>query len=243
MRIIEIMRRSLLSALSVTPFTRQGMGNCVYFVAALAAGQLQTAYAADAALSPTAVMTGKAPSGTNIKPTAKPEWQDLNATQQKALKPLALHWSSMSEGHKRKWLAMSQNFAALPLPEQALMHERMNEWATLSAQERSQARLNYAGVKALPSEERLAKWQAYQALSAEEKQHLAATAPAKLLGAAAAVKPVAPQRLTVTPTPVKSGDGSAMPIRTPKIAAAPNQVDHKTLLPQHVPPHDTASSQ
>jgi len=208
------------------------------------AAACSTAVHAVETVPPVAPATAKAPVvPTAIRPASKPEWQALTAVQQHALKPLAQHWVNMSEGHKRKWLTMSQNFAALPALEQTLMHERMTEWATLSAQERSQARLNYAGVKTLPSDERLAKWQAYQALSTAQKQQLAANAPTKPVGAATAVKPVAPQRLTVTPTPAKSADNGATTVRTPKIAAAPNQVDHKTLLPQQVPLGESLHSQ
>lgn len=181
-----------------------------------------------------------APATTNAAPavklSSKPEWHQLTAAQQLALKPLMSNWVNISEGHKRKWLAISQNFATLPAAEQTRMHERMTEWAALSPAERSQARLNYAGARELPADERLAKWQAYQALTPEQRQQLAATGgPTKPAGAAPAVKPVAPQKLTIVPTPVARlpGDTSA-PLRSPKIAAAPHQVDHNTLLPQPV---------
>jgi hypothetical protein len=75
----------------------------------------------------------------------------------------------------------------------------MNEWVTLSPQQRAQARLNFARTKELSKqltpEEKKAKWQTYQALSPEEKQKLAAKASPKPVGAATAVKPVAPQKL------------------------------------------------
>ncbi len=170
-----------------------------------------------------------------LKTTAKPEWHELTAAQQLALKPLMSNWGNISEGHKRKWLAVSQNFGTLPVTEQNRMHERMTEWAALSPLERSQARLNYAGARELPADERLAKWQAYQALTPEQRQQLAATGgPTKPVGAAAATKPVAPQKLTLIPTPVVKLPGDTSTRHSPKIAAAPHQVDHNTLLPQPV---------
>lgn len=170
-----------------------------------------------------------------LKTTTKPEWHELTVAQQLALKPLMSNWGNISEGHKRKWLAVSQNFGTLPVAEQSRMHERMTEWAALSPLERSQARLNYAGVRELPADERLAKWQAYQALTPEQRQQLAATGgPIKPVGAATAAKPVAPQKLTLIPAPVVKLPGDTSTRHSPKIATAPHQVNRHTLLPQPV---------
>jgi hypothetical protein len=65
----------------------------------------------------------------------------------------------------------------------------------------------------------------HQQLSAEEKRKLAAKAP-KAPSAAAAVKPVAPEKLAGTPKARAKAQNKAA-----RIAAAPNQVDHNTLLP------------
>lgn len=131
--------------------------------------------------------------------TGKPLWSELTTPQQQALQPLAGTWGTISEAQKRKWLAVSKNYSSLPPLEQATMHGRMNEWAGLSPLQRAEARLNFATTKELSKqltpEEKLAKWQTYQSLSAEEKQELAQKARAKPAGAALAIKPVAPQKL------------------------------------------------
>lgn len=133
----------------------------------------------------------------------KPTWADITPKQRQSLKPLMGTWETMSEGQKRKWLEISKNYPALSLADQATMHSRMNEWVALSPQERAQARLNFATTKELSkqlsAEEKKAKWQSYQALSLDEKQKLAAKGTPKPTGAATAVKPVAPQKLAVTP--------------------------------------------
>lgn len=186
-------------------------------------------------LAPSAVV--KKPIPSVVKTATRPSWAELTSAQQQALKPLAANWSNISEGHKRKWLAISQNFSSLPSSEQQLIHGRMTEWAALSPQERSLARLNYAGARELSADERLAKWQAYQALSPEQKQKLAATGPVKPVGAATAVKPVAPQKLTATPVAVKAtGSSQQATVRPPpKIAATADQLDLNTLLPVNDP--------
>lgn len=134
----------------------------------------------------------------------RPAWVELTPMQQQALKPLASSWDTgISAPQKRKWLEVSKNFPTMPPDGQATMHSRMNEWVTLSPEQRAQARLNFAKTKELSEqltpEEKRAKWQTYQALSAEEKARLAAQAPTKTLGAAPAVKPVAPQKLAAVP--------------------------------------------
>lgn len=162
------------------------------------------------------------------KEEAQPTWTELTPQQQQALAPLAGTWKTLSEAHKRKWLALSQNYPGMSREEQTLLRSRMTEWAALTPQQRTQARLNFAETKKLPAEDKKAKWEAYQALPPEEKRKLAAGAAAAKPPpppTAAAVRPVPPQKLANVPARKSSA-------RTPRIAVAPNQVDHNTLLPQ-----------
>jgi Spy/CpxP family protein refolding chaperone len=134
---------------------------------------------------------------------SKPAWTELTPPQQQALKPLAATWNSISEPQKRKWLAVSKNYPALPPAGQATMHSRMNEWVAMSPQDRAAARLNFAKTnelsKQLTADEKKAKWETYQALRPEEKAKLAAKGSPKPTGAATAVKPVPTQKLAITP--------------------------------------------
>jgi len=144
------------------------------------------------------------------KPPSKPLWRDLTVRQQKALQPLALYWDELTEPHKRKWLAISRDYASLPASDQEVLHSRMTEWAKLSNQQREQARLNFADVKQVPADERKAKWEAYQALSDEEKSKLAARATTvKSPGAASTIRPVPRQKLA--PVPALGPDNLHMP--------------------------------
>jgi hypothetical protein len=155
----------------------------------------------------------------------RPLWMDLAESQQQALAPLAQLWPTMTEPHKRKWLAVSQNFGQLTADEQATVQGRMREWAALSPQQRTTARLNYADAKQLLQEDKKAKWEAYQALSPEAKQKLAAQQSQPIQGAAPAVKPVSAAKLTASP--VASAN---KPL--PRIAT--DQVAPTTLLPTPV---------
>jgi hypothetical protein len=160
------------------------------------------------------------------KAESSPTWAELNPAQKQALEPLATSWSRLGEAHKRKWLAVSSNFPAMPPAEQARLHSRMAEWAALSPQQRTQARLNFAEAQTLPADDKRAKWEAYQALPPEEKKKLAAGAGKPVPPTAAAVPPVKPQKLANVPKPKKAD------AKDPRIAVAPGQIDHNTLLPQ-----------
>jgi hypothetical protein len=166
------------------------------------------ASAASAAGKPAAVTTSAKPV------VSKPVWAELTVQQQTALRPLAPGWDTISEAQKRKWLEISKGYPSLTPEGQSIMHSRMTEWVGLSAQQRAQARLNFAKTKELSKEltpeEQQAKWQTYQALSDEEKQKLAAKANPKPAGAATAVKPVAQQKLAIIP-----------PAQTPQVTKAP----------------------
>ncbi|CAN7305138.1 DUF3106 domain-containing protein [Polaromonas sp. LjRoot131] len=179
----------------------------------------QPAKPATAASTPGA--TKPAASAPAKAAVSRPTWAELSPMQRQALAPLASSWNTnISEPQKRKWLEISKNYPSLPPEGQANLHSRMNEWVTLSPQQRAQARLNFAKTKELSKqltpEEKKAKWESYQALSPEEKQKLAAKASPKPAGAATAVKPVAPQKLApVPPHPVKASSKAA-----PKITAS-----------------------
>lgn len=158
-------------------------------------------------------------------PNQRPMWVDLTHAQQEALEPLSSRWDSMSEAHKRKWIALSHNFKSLSDEEQEKLHSRMAEWVGLTVQERVQARLNFAQTKKLAPEEKRAQWEAYQALTDEERKELATQAIVHPMGAATPAKPVPARKLAMVPV-------SKSTVRsTGKIETGPHHVDMHTLLP------------
>jgi hypothetical protein len=163
------------------------------------------------------------------RPAGVSGWNALTPAQQQALKPLQANWGTMTEAHQRKWIALSRTYPDMSPPEQARLHSRMTEWATLSPRQRAAARLNFAETKQHSADEKKAKWQAYQALSPEEKQKLAANAKSKPQGAAPAVKPVPTQKLAVVPSDPSSQK------KHPTIAGASGKLDQNTLLPHPAP--------
>ncbi len=199
--------------------------------AGMAWAQQPAAGAASSARAPAAVTASKPapPSKSAATRTSASGWSSLTPDQQQALKPLQANWGSMSEAHQRKWIALSRTYPTMSPPEQARLHSRMTEWATLSPRQRADARLNFAETKQHSPDEKKAKWQAYQALSPEEKQKLAANAKGKPQGAAPAVKPVPTQKLAVVPSAPSSQK------KHPTIAGASGKLDQNTLLPHPAP--------
>ncbi|MBA4113315.1 MAG: hypothetical protein C0492_08165 [Verminephrobacter sp.] len=161
-----------------------------------------------------------------------PGWETLNTPQKLALYPLADRWALLSGLQKRRWLALAQGFAALPSDEQARLHDRMTEWASLSAQQRNQARLNFAVTHRMAPEDKRTQWNAYQALSEEDKRKLAARAAQKPQGAAPALRPVSPKKLAKVPAAINAPGNPANP---PKVAPAPGTTA-RIAAPGGLPP-------
>ena len=151
-------------------------------------------------------------------------WQSLKGAQKKALAPLAPHWAQISPAQRNKWLAMSNNFDNLSNKEQAILHERMAEWSSLSPRQRAQARLNFNQTKTLDADAKKTQWEAYQALSPEDKKKLAAQQTTGIQGAATAFQAATPRK--IIPLPGKSIPAEAANKSTTSIV-----IDKKTLLP------------
>jgi hypothetical protein len=107
---------------------------------------------------------------TSISPTP---WTTLTQQQQQALAPLQSEWSRIDSVQQRKWLELAVRFPNIGAAERARIQERMAQWASLTPAKRSQVRLQFLEAQRVPAEQRQARWQEYQALSAEEKQTLA----------------------------------------------------------------------
>lgn len=213
----------LLGALAVA-------GSQVLVQMRMAPGTLVPAGAEAAVASPN---NARAPQAPGSFPTsaveAGPGWVTLTTPQKLALYPLAERWALLSEAQKRRWLALAASFASLPPEEQTKFHERMTNWASLSMQQRNQARLNFAVTNRLAPDDKRAQWEAYQALSEEERRALAARAAPKPKGAATALRPVPPKKLAQVPAATQ-----ANPAR-PNVPKIPLVIDKAPRIAAPVP--------
>lgn len=105
-------------------------------------------------------------------------WNKLKPTQREALKPLQQDWSSIDAARKQKWIELADRLHSLPAEERTRVQARMAEWAKLSPAERGQVRAQFQQAKQIPLPDRRSRWEAYQALTPEEKSQLAARAAA-----------------------------------------------------------------
>jgi hypothetical protein len=127
---------------------------------------------------------------TKVLEVTKPLWGELKPDQHKALAPLQGEWLKMSEGQKRKWLEISRNYNKFSADDQTRLHARMADWVRLSPDQRATARLNFSVAKTLTPEEKQKQWEAYQALSPDEKTKLQVNAQSSTPNSAAlAAKP------------------------------------------------------
>jgi len=156
-----------------------------------------------------------------------PAWNDLDANQKIALEPLQKLWSKMSDFQKQKWLVISKNYASMGADEQRRLQSRMNDWVSLSNQERAVARLNFAEVNKLSEDQKRVKWEAYQALEPDAKQKLLDATQPLPKGAAIAVHPTNKALLTTPPLPASAQ--STQSIRLPRIDIS--KISTQTLLP------------
>ncbi len=119
--------------------------------------------------------------------TQGPMWSKLTASQREALAPLESFWSDMEEHRRRKWIKIADRFHQLSPEQQAIAQERMQEWASLPASERRQARAAFGGVtEVVPEDIRVMKWNEYQKLSQAERERLVELAQQKVAQASTA---------------------------------------------------------
>lgn len=165
---------------------------------------------------------------------ASPVWGALSQNQQIALAPLKKLWPTINEAQKRKWIAVSRNYHDLPELEQQKMHERMREWVRLGPRERAQARLEYARAQTLSVDERRQRWEAYLALSEDERKQLADQSPRQPKGAAIAVRPVPVSKITPA---LQVSNPAAGRVGFSALRLDPDKIHPRTLLPLNVPGH------
>lgn len=230
----------------------------------LRATRLAVATLAVACLVPLAHGQTHPPPSSRVSAGPGPSWQALTPAQRTALAPLQNDWASIDAARRAKWIDIAGRYQKLPPDEQRLVQARMTEWSRMSPKERARARLTFQEVKQLPHEERRDRWQAYQALSEDQRKALAARAThpgaRRNGGAKAAPQPgskhnivanpsLAPNRSrAVAPTVVQAAPGATTTLVTrrasppahqqaglPKIAGAPGFVDRNTLLPRRGP--------
>jgi hypothetical protein len=232
----------------------------------LPAGLIGTLALCAAALLLVAAPLGRAAPAARVAVAEEgPTWAELSPAQRTALAPLQRDWSTIDADRKQKWLQIAKRMPSMPPAERERVQTRMTEWTRLSPQERGQARMGYEQARQVGPKDRKAEWEAYQALSPEQKRQLQARAVPPVNGAS---RPAGAQRhdasqaksnivpnpsysappKPIGPTVVQGQPGATTSLISkrptppmhqqpglPKIAATPEFVDKRTLLPRRGP--------
>lgn len=194
------------------------------------------------ALLAAALAAGAASAQPPVLLAAGPSWQELSPAEQQALRPLQRDWATADEDSKRQWLGVAARFDRMSPAERARVQQRMDDWARLSPRQRAAARSNFREAQTLSPTERRERWDAYRALSDEQRRRLGdrTAPPTERRRPADAVKSntvpnplLEPRRGATTPAPTGR---PAPPLHQqpglPKVNATPEFVDPSTLLPK-----------
>ena len=176
-----------------------------------------------AALACSGLATGqtKAPATNHPAAPSSPgqvAWASLSSPQKRDLQPLQKEWASLTADRQQKWLEVAARMPIMTDDERERVRERMFEWARLSPSQRGQARLQFQEVRQWPTEDRQARWEAYLALSDDERTALVGQAQR---GSAQAV--AASGRLSASAPDVQK--------KNTVIAPAQGLTTHKTVGP------------
>jgi hypothetical protein len=191
----------------------------------------------------------KAAAPASLAEAGGPAWRALTARQRKDLAPLERDWPALDAARKAKWLEVSSRFGAMPADEQQRVQARMSEWARLTPAERGQARRSFQEKKALTSEQKQQRWEAYQGLPDDHRQALAAkaragddrkrntTSASVAAAASAAALPGDPQAKRSATPAVASSRPNARPLSPVVVQAKPGAtttlINNQAVPPAH----------
>ena len=184
--------------------------------------QADPAFPATPALGPSVQATSDS-SSPSVPDTSA--WHSLGKRQKQALAPLADKWHELTNQQRQKWLTLSKNFFQLADEEQLTLHSRMREWAALTPRQRSQARFHFNTMQSLSSQDKREQWEAYQALSEQEKNKLSSGPKPPVKSTARSYSPPSNRLVSPPLLPVNA-------TRAVQRVAPSKPVHPKTLLPQ-----------
>lgn len=173
-----------------------------------------------------------------------PPWTALTPAQKQALAPLQREWGSIDNNRKQKWLEVAARFPSLPADERSRIQARMSEWVQMTPAERGRARLQFQETRELGSEQRQARWQAYQSLSDDERRRLTVQSAAPTASDAQLPTRQAPrtpgerarQASAATPAPVSGARPGSPTVVQAKPGATTTTIATRAKPPVHHQP-------
>jgi uncharacterized protein YoaH (UPF0181 family) len=96
-------------------------------------------------------------------------WSQLTAQQKQILAPFQQQWDAWPPADKRSWVVLANRFPQLSAAQQQRARNRINEWASLSGEQRATVRNNIKLSRERKPNERSAEWNRYQQMTPEQK--------------------------------------------------------------------------
>lgn len=112
------------------------------------------------------------------------DWKSLSDVQRMRLHPIEAMWPKLDEPNRRRWLEVALRMQRLSPDAASRVRLRMAEWAKLSPQGRSEARLRYVAARRQLAGNGNEQWKRYQqvprSVAAQRRpdHHLSMVAPA-----------------------------------------------------------------
>lgn len=94
------------------------------------------------------------PVATAIAGASAPVWAQLTVDQQAALRPLQQRWDRLPEYQRTRLLGAAKHYPALSPSQQRRFSQRLTTWASMSLEQRNQARSVYREYQHMPEAER-----------------------------------------------------------------------------------------
>ncbi len=155
------------------------------------------------------------PSHAVVPELRQPAWAELSQEQKQILAPLSRDWDRMEAFRKKKWLGIAKRYPEMKPEEQARIQRRMQDWASLTPEQRTQARTQYKNLKTAPSVQKQGikeKWEQYKELPDEEKKRLTEkAAPKASAGRPTQKKPVS--GLSYLPDAAAPAKAASLPVQ------------------------------
>jgi len=96
-------------------------------------------------------------------------WAQLTGEQRQILAPFRQQWDSWPPADKRSWIVLANRFPELSGAQQRRARNRINEWASLTNEQRTTVRNNIRLSRERKPDERSAEWNRYQQMTPEQK--------------------------------------------------------------------------
>ena len=149
------------------------------------------------------------PSHAVVPELRQPAWAELSQEEKQILAPLSRDWDRMEAVRKKKWLGIAKRYSSMKPEEQARIQRRMQDWASLTPEQRTQARTQYKNLKTAPIKK---KWDLYKELPDEEKKRLTEkAAPKASAGRPTPKKPVS--GLSYLPDAAAPAKAASLPVQ------------------------------